>query len=229
VSPSIFDGKRIIVIGPAKTVVEELKNVKLTDFDVIVRMNRAIDVPLAGGNFRRVDVLFHNLKETGDRGAGKITSKKIRQCGTKIVMFPGGGAGKASLVAKARIKMLFRCVRVKIGMVPADIYGRIRHSLSGFSPTTGMVALTYFMESKFQSLDIVGFTFFQTKYMEGYNDDLARDEDGFAWAERRNIHNPKLEANYFKVLLNMKAKEGLEINLGQYVISSLADIEKSGA
>lgn len=54
--------KKAIIIGPAITVNDELKGVKLAEFDLIVRMNKAIDTPLIQEEEEiwRQDILFHN-------------------------------------------------------------------------------------------------------------------------------------------------------------------------
>lgn len=71
---SFFEGKKIILIGPVKTDSDELTNLSLDDYDLVIRMNRSIDTSLPiNSHSKRIDVLFHNLKEQGERRAGIIT------------------------------------------------------------------------------------------------------------------------------------------------------------
>lgn len=222
-----FKEKKIIVIGPAKTVVEEMKDVNLASFDLIVRMNRAIEVPLRIGQqeFWNIDILFYNLKETGDRPAGRLTKDKLVRSKVRIVIAPIGGAANASKLLSASLRYKFRGIRSQVLMMPEDSYARIRRMLNGFSPTTGFAALAFFLECDFDCLHIIGFTFFQTKYVEGYNDSLTHDSEGYAWAQRRNIHDPKAEAALFSEMASQGIRQGREITLGKHVAQSLLNVQ----
>lgn len=225
VFPGFLANKRVILIGPARTVVEELEGINLSEFDVVVRMNRAVDVPIVpGGPVWRTDVLFHNFKESGDRGAGRVTAEKVDRAGIKFVIFPGGGARKALIVAKAIVKMSMRGVKSRVGMIPIELYEEIRRSVGGYSPTTGFVAMSYVLASGCREVSVVGFTFFQTKYVDGYNNDLNSDAAGMAWAEQRDIHNPRLEAACIKRMVDVHLASGRNVVLGKGVAQSLSNI-----
>lgn len=223
IDPNFFRDKKIIVIGPAKTVTEEIKNIQISDYDIVVRMNRAIDFPIAlnGDLLWRIDILFHNLKESGDRGAGLITQEKCIRSGLKLIIFPAGGKDKLKNLLIAKLKMLLRSVKAQVRMIPEDAYLRARNSINGYSPTTGFMVLFFLMRCDIKKLHVIGFTFFQTKYIEGYNDNLKNDENAILWATNKNIHNPTLEKVSIKKLLYNGRVLDPRIILGKYVLKSL--------
>jgi len=219
IDKDFFAGKKVILIGPAKTVESELANINLDDYDFIIRMNRSIDLPLpVAKNPRRIDVLFHNFKEHGHRGAGIITRAKVKSCGIKMIVFSRGGERRIGSLFKASFKMLSRgIIHAQLKCLPESFYTDLRNRLGGYSPTTGTLALMYLLNSKVDSLKVIGLTFFQTRYVDGYNDKLLADKDGASWAEERNIHNVQSEA----LLVYDALKGRCHVSLGQGVVQAL--------
>lgn len=213
----------MIIIGPAATVVEDLDGVDVDKFDVIVRLNNAIPAALAapqvlGG---RTDILFHNLNETGPRPAGAIPPSLLRQAGVKICVYPHWGwqGNKRALMSKRRALALVPEVRLEVP--PARFYEQLRRDLDGLKPTIGLVAIAYFLACPLRELQIHGFTFFQTRYLPGYNDQVTTDEEAKLWVAASERHDPVRERRLVQERLRAAQAAGLTVTLGRHVETHL--------
>jgi hypothetical protein len=97
--------------------------------------------------------------------------------------------------------------------VREEFYHGLESMLGGFRPTTGFVALACLMEQPYRELHICGFTFFRTRYADGYNDEIAAASDAAQWVRSTNLHEPDNELRAFADLYRRHAAAGKRINL----------------
>jgi len=217
-------GKKVILIGPASTVTEELENVDLSEFDVVARMNNSINTPIT---YRGAPYHFHNMyfrnqqRNSATSLAGRLDRESAELCGTETVVF-----------LLMRWREILRLMRKIVGIwrmgIPVEIYvlgpryvRRVAQEIRPHKPTLGFIALHYLLESDLDRLNVAGFTFFTTKYIDNYNDRVEKDDDAMAWATRNRKHNPKAERVAFRRLYERAVGEGRDIVLGAGVRRAL--------
>jgi hypothetical protein len=226
-SRNLFRGKRVVVLGPAQTIFDDLQGLDVESFDFIVRLNNGIALALEHPERlgRRTDILFHNLNEEGARSAGAIPPSLLLQQKVRFCVFPHWGF-KGSKARKARLfqkkKELSPYPQISLVVPPAAFCEQVRHDLAGYQPTTGTSAILYFLQCDLKELQLHGFSFFQTPYVPGYNDAVVTNKDALQWAAASNVHDPSLEKVPIRRGIEQARKKGMAVILGQEVARFLA-------
>jgi hypothetical protein len=206
-----------LIVGPAATAPRDLQKIDLAEFDLVVRINRAASL-LSGSQSDRRDpscVVFHSLEERGARAAGVLDPKKLKESNVRSVVFPHGKDRNLSRVFwYGKRKGLFDS-GISVKMVPPDAYKRMRERIENAKPTTGFVALNELMDASIAQLHVAGFTFFQTRYMDGYNDQIKCNEDAMAWAMAPGAHAPTLECADFRRRCTTRDFQCEKLTLGE--------------
>lgn len=197
---NIFSGKSVLMLGPAATAPRDLEKIDLAEFDVVVRINRAASSLTSSQSSRlgQSCVVFHSFEEQGARSAGVLDPKRLQESNVQIVVFPHGKERNFARVFWYGKRKGFTELGISIKMVHPDSYKKMRMRIQNAKPTSGFVALNELMDSTSSRLHIAGFTFFQTRYMAGYNDQIRTDQDAMAWATAPGAHSPILECADFK-------------------------------
>jgi len=214
--PEMFRGKRVALIGPADTVKHEVTAQELNEYDVVVRMNKAIDVPLnlPDGKVCRCDILFHSLNETGSRSAGTLTNEKLERCGVKTIVLRLTNLNSMRGFHKKVDALRDREIAANVTFLRPTFLHKLGAELCGFVPTTGFACWRFFLEAECIELFIAGFSFFQTPYLPGYNDKISSDVEAQLWATKDEHHSPELEKRILKHMHSVALKRGKNIRLG---------------
>lgn len=220
----MFAGQRVIIIGPAETVTDDLRDVRVDDYDVIVRMNDGLFLadgdPATLGS--RTDVLFHNLALSGARSPRPIPPEALTSRGVNTCVFPHWSfKGSKARVYRKRDELKGSGIDLR---VPSTRFcSRLRHDLDGFQPTVGTSAIVYFLGAPVAELAIHGFTFFQTAYQPGYNDAVRTGDDARKWVAASDVHDAARERRLIaRRVTEMRAK-GMRIWLGRNVAPYLEE------
>ncbi|MFC0199931.1 hypothetical protein [Paracoccus rhizosphaerae] len=214
--PQEFAGRRVLILGPARTVDEDLAALRPERFDLIVRMNNGLDTPIAalGPDPLRCDLLFHSLTTE----ARPVTPDKLTRAGIDILVHrtPVRGAFLQTVLASRRLAGIAR-----VRCLPMARHQSLANQLDGFSPTTGLLAVSFFLDAPVAEVAVAGFTFFQTAYCRGYDPAVTDD----AAAQRRIAaaahHDPVAEARLLGRLLTQARDRGLTVTLGPAVQAAL--------
>lgn len=214
----VFDGKRIIVVGPAASSLNYLPAEEIDKFDYIVRINSSHHnmESTKSRSGSRTDVLFHNLLEEGERSAGRIEKAKLEAQKTQLIVFPNTTRGNYRTYLSKRRK--FARENIKIYRTPLKIYRMLFKHL-GVAPTTGLTTLAFFLGCKVAELHITGFTFFTSAYVPGYKENVDTDEDIKKWASDSQ-HNMSDELEVFRQLYSSSVANKLNVKLDR----ELADL-----
>lgn len=210
-----FDGKRVLVVGPANTLENELKSVDARSYDFVVVMNRAFASPLVRTVTKTAPstVLFHNFVQDGARSAGPLIPSILKCYNVDCVVYPHGTLSEFRNFRRVRQHLHSICNAVDIRIIHEKFYSDLIYELDGAIPTTGFVALRFFMESNFAKLKIVGFTFFETAYTTNYNNTVGGDA-AMHWATATSLHNPMNEKKSFIKHYVQLLEDGRPIELG---------------
>ncbi|WP_074941784.1 hypothetical protein [Tritonibacter multivorans] len=214
---SRFKGKTVLLAGPARTLSDDLSPWSADDFDLVVKMNNGlwVDLPFGTGNSQRCDVLFHSL--TDDIPA--VTSAALAAADVRCLVHRTTGKGRfpITLWAARSWGTENRVVRI----VDPDSYRKLTKRLEGASPTTGLVCLDFLLKSGAKKVVIAGFTFFQTKYQDGYDERDQTDQDTVQRVKSLSHHDPDKEREVVARLVAEARKAGTEVVLGPCVETAL--------
>lgn len=188
-----FENKRLLILGPADIVIKQLKYINLNKFDIVIRLNKSIEVPIEhrGKLLGEFDVLFHNLNEHGPRNAGALSKTNFEKTGVKLVIFGFGFIRHYINVYKNLMQL--QNFGVDLRVIPPRQYRQFKNELGGWYPTTGYIAVRSISEMNYKHLCIAGFSFFQTQYIKSYNNNIRNGQEAMAWALEFQDHNPLLE------------------------------------
>ncbi|MFD2740989.1 hypothetical protein ACFSUD_15495 [Sulfitobacter aestuarii] len=197
--PQEYADRRVIVIGPAETLADDLNGTEVDEFDVVVRLNNGISLAASRPELfgQRTDLLFHNLRETGHRSAGEIPGEFLMRHGVDTVVFPHWGR-KQYWKKRASLQ---REGGPPLKILPIEMMQGLREDLSDRKPTIGLCAIMFFLASPVSELAIHGFTFFETRYAPGYNDAIRTAGDAQTWVDARGAHDPLSEKNLLRARL----------------------------
>jgi len=102
---------------------------------------------------------------------------------------------------------------VKVYVLTPPFIRRVAARIAPNKPTLGFIALNYLLDSGAERLDVAGFTFFTTKYIDNYNNRVEKDADAMAWATRNGKHNPEAERLAFRALYEQAIADGKNVHL----------------
>jgi hypothetical protein len=195
VNPASFSGQRVIIVGPAETIFEDLNTTCVDDYDVVVRLNNGMSLAATRPDIlgHRTDVLIHNLREEGQRNAGPISAQYLNAQNVKTVICPNWGSSDLRKRYYYKRDILKRFDGPKIEILPQDFMTKMRFDLEGRAPTVGLSAALFFLDCDVAELAIHGFTFFETRYADSYNDEVKTAQDAFAWVDAGGAHKPASE------------------------------------
>ncbi|MQY41759.1 hypothetical protein GG681_03845 [Epibacterium sp. SM1969] len=214
---SRFAGKSVLLAGPARTLEADLKGLSATDFDIIVKMNNGLFVPLPfeRGHTLRCDVLFHSLTED----ITPVTPQALDTAAVRHLVHRTTGKGRFPLTLDA--SRALGSESRSINLIAPECYQTLSARLGGFSPTTGLTCLNYLLKCNTDRLVIGGFTFFQTKYQPGYDDRDKSDADSIARVKHLAHHDPDAERKIAQQLIDDARLAGKSVVLGPAVEAAL--------
>jgi hypothetical protein len=200
---SLLKGKRIAIVGPANSAFGTGRGQYIDGFDFVIRINKA-PFQLRDGKFAhdigtRTDILFHSFFENEFSGGGPLDFELYDSMGIQYVINPiPTFFGKRVTFNFFKKYLLPRSVCT----LPTAPYRALVKSFGRFRPTTGFCALHVVLQAEFSELFITGFTFFKTPYGDNYRDSLKDVAVNKKYIQDSAIHNPDVEYEQFKVLLN---------------------------
>lgn len=210
-----FAGRGVLVLGPARTLQDDLAGLRLAEFDLIVKMNNGLHLPVTedGRPSWRCDVLFHGL--TAD--AAPVTPEALARAGVRCLVHRTTGRGRFPLTLEAGRRL----APVEVRLVPPAAYAALSARLGGASPTTGLVGLDFLMGCDTARLAVAGFTFFATRYAPGYDDRDRADADSLARVRGAGHHDPEAERRLVGEMISEAARRGRPVELGPGVRAAL--------
>ena len=209
-------GKRVVLVGPAASLLGRGLGDEIDSYDVVVRLNLASPVP-AGRRAdvgSRTDVLYHvlysanHLKQLGRQH----TAEEVAAWQTDGVRF---------LVTRHELhNERVRRIRPLLGdlpllLIPERFKAQVAHHAQS-NPNTGTLAIAHLLAHPVASLHVAGFDFYESGYYEGYGGftaaEGARAAGGLgyaAWAQvgsTREVHRQDGQKRYLAELYAQDAR-----------------------
>jgi len=196
---SYLKGKRVVIVGPAPSVVGSEQAALIDSYDVVVRLNKALPIPkdLQKDVGTRTDILYNCMNPSDDCG-GIISIPLITKCGVKFVVGAYPPIDHVG-VTKLRIKTDNLSFYHKHKNAWKNFcYTDKTHFLSLWKlmklPNTGTMAILDLLRFDIKELYITGISFFKGGYIRTYRD---YDENGIMkHLKKFNLHNPEKQLDY---------------------------------
>lgn len=232
----LMAGKDIVIVGPADTATKYYSGEEIDTFDVVVRVNSSLDLVenLEGSIGRRTDILYHNLKETGERSTGEIRLPALVGQKTRMIICPTPTDEKLAGILKKQLKLKraikdfpelkFLQVRATSRFEFVDLCER----LGGFWPTTGLACIYSVLQSQASSVTITGFTFYTSGYSGGYKQSFTTMSEIKDWTDQNVVHRTDLEKDVFCEIILKARLAGKTVNLDPTLEDFVVIFESSG-
>jgi hypothetical protein len=191
-----FNGKKVLVIGSAKESEREFDSVDLKEIDLIIRMNNSINFPFFAKDqscFSRIDILACSTIKEKVVEIIRDSKNNLKRLGVKHILLVPYASIDKNLLEFLEVNS------ISILSIPSFFYQKTKHKLNGNTPTTGFAILDFLFSQNLASLYIIGYSFFKTEYIDGYNSVLFSDME---FVLKKNCHSPTLEISQTQELIN---------------------------
>ena len=196
---SYLKGKRVVLVGPAPSVIDSAQAALIDSYDVVVRLNKALPIPkdLQKDIGTRCDILYNCMNPSDDCG-GTININTLNKYGVKFLVGaypPVDSVGTTKLRIKTDNLSFYNKNR---NNWRSFCYTDKTHFLSLWKlmrlPNTGTMAILDLLRFDIKELYITGITFFKVGYIRSYRD---YDEKGIMnHLKKFNLHNPNKQLDY---------------------------------
>lgn len=198
--------KKVIIVGPAESLLERGNGNFIDSFDVVVRVNRGIEPTFKNSDKigSRTDILYNCMLEKDDNG-GKIDLNMLKLKNVKFVSYHSQVSyqGKAEPIKPNHLdngKLKLMNSFLKTHMIDYNFYNSISSQVN-CRPNTGFIAIFDLLFHEVKELYITGYTFYMDGFMKGYKDHLDEDFINRAYTSKRHV-----QKNLFQ-FLKKKVKE----------------------
>ena len=219
--------KRVIIVGPAESLLERGDGKFIDSFDIVVRVNRGIEPTFLNSQKigSRTDILYNCMLEKDDNG-GKIELNLLKLKNVKFVSYHSQVSyqGKAEPTKPHHLdnaKLTIMNSFLKTHMIDHNFYNSISSQVN-CRPNTGFIAIFDLLFHEVKELYITGYTFYMDGFMKGYKDHLDEDFINRAYTSKRHV-----QKNLFQ-FLKKKVKENNKIKTDPILtkILTLEDLKK---
>ena len=188
---SLVKNKRVIIVGPSITVQECKLGDFINNFDVIIRLNKSLPIPVKMyehiGN--RTDILYNSLNTTDYPGENNISPFFLKQQKIKFLRCPYPPITPFKYDIKSFYKKNNNIIN--FGSIDTNYYKKLEYSL-GTRPYTGTCAIADLLNSNVKELFVMGVDFYTYKHSFYYrnvsNSKLKK-------LQNNNIHQKKPQIN----------------------------------
>ena len=188
-------GKCVALIGPAESILNTNKGSVIDKFDIIVRLNKSIPLPvgLEHDIGSRTDIVYNSLNTSDYPGENKFGTKLYKKHGIKFVSssYPFNNA-----IFKQDILNYIRKYNFEIPFKTFDNnkFNNFEKYL-GTRPYTGTCAIYDLLSYPIKYLYISGLDFYHSKYYKEYRE-MTKGQQKYS--RDSQIHNAKPQLNYLK-------------------------------
>lgn len=222
-------GKRVVIVGPAPTIVGTRQREVIDSYDVVVRLNKALPLPqtLVDDIGTRTDVLYNCMNPSPECG-GEISVDILEANGVKFLVAPypptkgyrfGDDINNYLRKNGQRVPGEACAGATGGGKIPFCYFDQkfFKELLKKIKlPNTGINAILDLLSFDISELYITGFTFFKGGYIKEYRN--YDEQQVLKRMARFNLHDQDKQLQYMKQVLPNDPRIKMD--------SALADIIK---
>jgi hypothetical protein len=193
--------KKVVIVGPAYTMVGSQQGKLIDSYDTVARINDALPIPteLMEDIGRRCDILYSNLDEKLKKGEERSITKYHEIIKLRWVCTPWP-------FHRAREEK-FKCSmpNVPFRVINVDTFKRLKSDVNGGLPQTGLCSIVDLLDYDIKELYVAGFTFMTADnqgplYYEQYESEDITEEYFRETVDKRGTHKIDPQLRYFKRL-----------------------------
>ena len=209
-------GKRIVVVGPAPTIVGSKQHDLIDSYDIVVRLNRALPIPehLKEDIGERTDVLYNCMNPSNECG-GKIDIHLLESIGVKFLVSPYAPIEGVGYRFKKDIDAYWK----KNGNSFPFCYFDEKYFLKLLKimklPNTGINAILDLLHHDIAELYITGFTFFKGGYMKEYRG--YSEQEVLKRMARFNLHDQEKQLKHMRGILSKDPRVKMDNPLAEII------------
>jgi len=190
-----ISGKCIALVGPAQSIIGSNKGNVIDKFDLVVRLNKSIPLPISLKNDigSKTDIVYNSLNTSDFPGENKLNPTLYKKYGVKFVCSSYPFNHKifhddiAKYVYKYKFELPFK--------VMDDFKFKNFERVLGTRPYTGTCAIMDLLSYPIKYLYITGLDFYQTKYYSEYR---KTTKESLKYTKNNPIHQAKPQLDYLK-------------------------------
>lgn len=223
-------GKRVVVVGPAQSVVGSGQGKLIDSYDVVVRLNKALPVSksMTEDIGSRTDILY-NCMNPSDECGGIIPIGLLQKLNVKFVVGaypPLERVGQTKLRIKSDNLEFFQKSKKNFRNF---CYTDKNYFLNMWKimklPNTGTMTILDLLRFEIKELYITGITFFKGGYIRTYRD---YDEEGILTHMKKfNLHKPERQLNYMCKKLSTDPRVKMDSTLKDIVDSQCLKLKET--
>ncbi|WP_169927060.1 glycosyltransferase family 29 protein [Mucilaginibacter auburnensis] len=196
-----FKGKRVAIVGGADSVLKEPLGAYIDGFDVVVRINKGVDIIQTQKEFsgERTDILFHSFfNRPGDKGSSPITLDLWKQHNVGLILFARNFNTGSYELNSFRHFLKINTGKIKFSQITEQQCKMNKKTLAPASPTTGFTAINTIFNCAPKEMYLTGITFFKTPHNNAYRD--FNEDDLTRVFNVEKDHSAELEYQFVKKL-----------------------------
>jgi len=220
-------GKRVIVVGPAPSIIGSKQGDLINQYDVVVRLNKALPVPkdLQSDIGRKTDILYNCMNPSEECG-GTISLGQLKKYNVKFLVAAYPPVDKMESTKLRTRKDNFDFYQKNKSKFPNYCHTDKNHFKKLWTemklPNTGIMAILDLLRFDIKELYITGITFFKGGYYSKYR--KYNEEEVLKHMKRFNLHKQDKQLSYMAHILSKDKRVKMDGAL-QKIISD--EINKS--
>jgi hypothetical protein len=183
---SIVKDKKVLVIGPAKCVKDDIKLINMDDYDLIVRLNlhwrlTEADKKILGD---RTDIIYHCFNKE------QYTVEELEQWKNSDIVIVARGWVTDSTQKAIIFQERNKDVGLEYYTIPKSFFNSTKKSFDNINPNTGVLAILHLCSLGVDTT-VIGFDFYESLYWNKMDVELYK-------TIHNTNHKPRLQLNHFR-------------------------------
>jgi Glycosyltransferase family 29 (sialyltransferase) len=187
--------KRVVIVGPSPSILKTGQGKFIDDFDVVVRLNKALPIPthLMQDIGKRTDVLYNCMNPSGECG-GKLSVDMLKKSRVQFLVgaYPAvDRMGDTNLRLKRDLNDFYNS-KGNLDDIVFCYFDNIAYFHKLWDemklPNTGIMAILDLLKHDIKELYLTGLTFFKGGYYSEYRQ--YNENEVFKFMKRMDLHDP---------------------------------------
>jgi hypothetical protein len=221
---NFIKNKRIVIVGPAPTMLGSRQKDIIDGYDVVVRLNKAIPIKdtLMEDIGTRTDVLYNCMNPSKECG-GIINEELLHKNGVKYLVSPYPPIKTSHYRFRRDIKDYLSKSKdlVKFCHFDEEYFNKLLKIMQ--VPNTGICAILDILKQNIKELYITGFTFFKGGYIKEYR--LYNENQVLTRMAKHNLHNQEKQFEHMQKVLKSDTRVKMDKGLFDLINSDSVSFE----
>jgi len=203
--------KKVIIVGPAGYLEGKSLGKYIDSFDVVIRLNYAMLNENYEDYGKRTDILYNYLSEDPHGCVDVLDNRLIKAAKESKAKYVVTTFSKQALLIDYKYKIGNDKKHI---MLEREFFDSIKNNLLN-APNTGIVAITHLLTFGINSLNIIGFDFYNGGYQKGYLNQKGNND---------KVHNNFSQLMYLDLLIKKDIRIKADSRLKEVISNNKKDV-----